>query len=241
MLGKSKGECKCQYKLDEASIHIDYALAPCKGEVSGWNVPRDTVLRLTMYPGSQQRFADLKLDLTKYTARRDDTFTTYYASRSEGIEYAVSSDGMVSSVSYIPASGNDHLRCNGFPQLDASIADHITFDEYGDLDFDNEVARLDSYAFALKSRNLNSYIVVYAGPVACPHEARSRANRARAYLINKRGLNPARITAIDGGHREQFVLRLYALPQGSDPPNLLTTIASSEARIVRNRRCARVR
>lgn len=239
ILGNRNDRCDC-YKVDNASVYVEYALAPCKGRVSGWNVPTDTVLKLTVRPSDPQRFADLKLDLTNYSVRRDDTFTTYYASRNEGLEYQVSTEGVVSAVSYIPSSGNDHLRCDGFPRQDASITDFVAFDEFGDLDVENEEARLDNYAVALQSSGrLDGYVVVYAGPVACPHEAWSRANRARRYLINKRGLAPSRLTAIDGGHREEFLVRLYAVPPNGGPPNLFPTIASTEARVVRNKRCVK--
>jgi len=243
ILGASENECKCFYRVDDFSVHVDYALAPCKGVVPGWNVATDTVLRFTIRPTvQQQRFEEMKLDLAKYSLRHDDTFTTYYANRSGGIEYAVSSDGLVSSISYIPSSDDDHLRCNGFPQEDGSLTDHISFDEYGDLDFGTETGRLDNLAIALyRNPKFKAYIVVYAGEVACPHEARSRALRARAYLINKYGVSAARVSAIDGGHREQFLVRLYAVPQVDDPPTIVPTIASNEVKPIRNRRCVSFR
>jgi len=225
------------YKLREATIHVEYATDRCKGVIPGWNVPGDTVLRFTVRPTVQQH-SKSKLELENYTVRRDDTFTTYYANRSEGIEYAVSSDGMINSVSYIPSSRDDGLRCSGYPRQDGSVTNHDRFDEYGDLDFNSERGRLDTFAIALdRTAKLKGYIVVYAGKVACTNEARSRANRARAYLINKRALSPTRISAIDGGYRERFSVELYALPENADPPNIVPTIAPSEVKIVKNQRC----
>jgi hypothetical protein len=238
IFGASTNECKCLYKAADMAIHVEYAVDRCKGVIPGWNVPADTVLRFTLRPTVQQHFSELKLDTEKYTVRRDDTFTTYYANRSEGIEYAVSSDGMVNSVSYIPSSGDDGLRCSGFPLQDGSVTNHNRFDEYGDLDFNSETGRLDTFAIALdRAANLKGYIVVYAGKVACLDEARFRANRAREYLINKRALSPTRILAIDGGYRERFSVELYALPENTNPPNIVPTIALSEVKIVKNQRC----
>lgn len=238
IFGASTNDCKCVYKSPDATIHVEYAIDRCKGVIAGWNVPGDTVLRFTVRPTVQQHFSELKLEIEKYTVRRDDTFTTYYANRIEGIEYAVSSDGMINSVSYIPSSGDEGLRCSDSPGQDGSVTNHNRFDEYGDLDFNSETGRLDTFAIALdRTANLKGYIVVYAGKVACPDEARSRANRARTYLINKRALSPTRILAIDGGYRERFSVELYALPENADPPNIVPTIAPSEVKIVKNQRC----
>jgi len=238
IFGVSTSECKCVYKSPDATIHVEYAIDRCKGAIPGWNVPADTVLRFTVRTTVQQHFSELKLELEKYTVRRDDTFTTYYANQSEGIEYAVSSDGILNSISYMPSSADDGLRCSGFPAQDGSVTNHNRFDEYGDLDFNSEIGRLDTFAIALdRTANLKGYIVAYAGKVACPYEARSRANRARAYLINKRALSPTRIFAIDGGYRERFSVELYALPENSDPPNIVPTIAPSEVKIIKNQRC----
>jgi hypothetical protein len=236
--GTSTNDCQCVYKSDDATIHVEYAMDRCKGFIPGWNVPGDTVLSFTVRPTVQQHFSELKLKIEEYTVRRDDTFTTYYANRSEGIEYAVSSDGMINSVSYIPSSGDNGLRCSGFPGQDGSVTNHTRFDEYGDLDFNSETGRLDTFAMALdRTANLKGYIVVYAGKIACPNQARSRANRARTYLINKRGLNPTRIFAIDGGYRERFSVELYALPENAGPPNIVPTIARSEVKMVKSQRC----
>lgn len=238
ILGASTNDCKCVYKLPDATIHVEYAIDRCKGVIPGWNVPGDTVLRFTVRPTVQQRFSELKLKIDTYTVRRDDTFTTYYANRIEGIEYAVSSDGMINSVSYIPSSRDNGLRCSGFPEQDGSVTNYNRFDEYGDLDFNSETGRLDTFAIELdRTAKLKGYIVVYAGKVACPDEAKSRANRARAYLINKRALSPTQVLAIDGGYRERFSVELYALPENADPPNIVPTMAPSEVKIVKNQRC----
>ena len=239
MFGVSTSDCKCLYKTPDALIHVVYAVDRCKGILPGWNVPADTVLSFTVRPTVQSKFSELKLEMDKYTVRRDDTFTSYYANRAEGIEYSVLANGLVNSVSYVPSRGDDGLRCSGFPTQDGSLMNYSRFDEYGDLDFNTEKARLDTFAIALhQTARLKGYIVVYAGRVACMDEARSRANRARGYLVRKRELRPTRIVAIDGGHRERFSVELYALPENADPPTIVPTIGQSEVRIVKARRCA---
>lgn len=243
LLGSSTGECNCLYKTEDAAVYVEYAVDRCRGGLPGWNVPKETVLRLTVTLRTAQQFSDLKLDRSKHKIRQDDTFTTYYSNKEEGIEYAVSTEGNISSISYVPSIKDKNLRCVGFPLEDGSTIDYLVFDRFGDLNFDSESARLDNFAVRLsQSSNLTGYVVVYAGKTACPREGHFRANRARDYLINRRGLDPKRIMAIDGGHRENLSVELYALPRDAERPVVVPTIAPSEVKILRgNRRCALLR
>jgi hypothetical protein len=239
VLGASKGECRCMYETPEAAIHVEYAVDRCKGAVRGWNVPIDTVLRLTVRRTEDQLFSDLRLDVTNYRVRRDDTFTTYYANQQAGIEYAVSSNGRISSISYVPSTEDARLRCSGFSPQDGSFQNHMRFDEYGKLAFDKETARLDSFAIMLDQQpDLMAYVIVYAGKVSCLREARLRAERAKNYLVKKRGLANNRIVSIDGGYRENLTVELYALPGGVGPPDVVSTVSTRDVRLLRTRRCA---
>lgn len=238
IFGPSTTECKCVYKTPDAVIQVDYALDRCKGALPGWNVPADTVLSFTVRPMIQQKLSNLKLEIGRYTVRRDDAFTTYYANREEGMEYAVLPNGMVNSVTYVPSSRDYGLGCSRLtPQ--ASLMGYVPFDEYGDLDFNAETGRLDTFAIALAQKaNLTGYIIVYAGNVACPKEAKSRGNRAKAYLIKKRGVTPTRIVTIDGGYRKRFSVELYALPENAESPQAVPTLMPGDVKIIKNRRCA---
>ena len=243
ILGLSTDQCRCFYKTTDASIYVEYAKGRCKGSIVGWNVPPETVLSLTVYPKVHDWFADLKLNPAKYRVREDDTSTKYYSNRDEGIQYAVSSDGQVKSISYIPSLKDRRLRCAGFSMEDGSTFDYVKFDNYGELSFESESARLDSLAVLLtETPNISGYIMVYAGRIACPSEALIRANRARDYLMNQRGIAPKRIRAIDGGYRENLSVELYAIPTDADPPTAVPTIASREVRIVEDlRKCRTLR
>jgi hypothetical protein len=143
------------------------------------------------------------------------------------MEYSVTTDGRISAITYTPNTNDNHLRCVGFPLHDGSFTEYTPFDQYGELDFNSERGRLDNFAVTLdRAGNLKGYIVVYAGKIACVDEARYRGNRARAYLINKRALAQARITVIDGGYRERFLVELFGLPQNAEPPTAVPTIHS---------------
>lgn len=109
------------------------------------------------------------------------------------------------------------------------------FDEYGDIAFEDEKARLDNFAIPLKEepRSLG-YILAYAGRRARVNEARARLERAKNYLVNERGIEAERIVLIDGGHREELTVELWPLPSDAPPitPDTSTTIDPREVEII---------
>jgi hypothetical protein len=96
------------------------------------------------------------------------------------------------------------------------IARARKFDEYGDIRFNDEKARLDNYAIQLQNEpGSTGYIVVYAARTGPAGQAQARADRAKDYLVNTRGIDAARITTIDGGCREDLTVELWIAPQGA--------------------------
>jgi hypothetical protein len=90
------------------------------------------------------------------------------------------------------------------------------FDEYGDIRFNDEKARLDNYAIQLQNEpGSTGYIVVYGARTGPAGQAQARADRAKEYLVNTRGIDAARITTIDGGCREELTVELWIAPQGA--------------------------
>jgi hypothetical protein len=47
-------------------------------------------------------------------------------------------------------------------------------------------------------------------------------------LVRARGIDPARIVTIDGGRREDFIVELWLVPNGSRPPELTPTVTIEE-------------
>ena len=104
----------------------------------------------------------------------------------------------------------------------------MAFDEYGDIKFIDEKARLDNFAIQVQNeQGSRGYLIAYAGQRTYPHEAADRLKRARNYLVNVRRISPERIITVDGGHRQELLVRLRVLPVGAslpreDPWGLLT-------------------
>lgn len=95
------------------------------------------------------------------------------------------------------------------------------FDEYGNIRFNDEKARLDNYAIQLQnSPGSTGTIIVYG---SCAGEAQQRGDRAKDYLVNTRGIEAGRITVVDGGCRADLTVQLWVVPQGATAPTVDTT------------------
>jgi len=95
------------------------------------------------------------------------------------------------------------------------------FDEYGNIRFNDEKARLDNYAIQLQNNpGSQGTIIVYG---SCAGEAQQRGDRAKDYLVNTRGIEAGRITVVDGGCRADLTVQLWVVPQGAAAPTVDTT------------------
>lgn len=92
------------------------------------------------------------------------------------------------------------------------------FDEYGNICWENEQARLDNFAIQLQNQpTATGYIAVYAGRISCPNEAKYRGNRAKSWLLH-RGVSPRQIVLKDGGFQDAVRTILVISPQGAGEP-----------------------
>ena len=96
------------------------------------------------------------------------------------------------------------------------------FDEYPDVNFNDEKARLDNFAIQLQGEpGSTGYIIAYgnkAGP-----SGGVRADRAKEYLVGSRGIDATRIVVLDGGCRNDLNVELWIVPTGAASPHADTT------------------
>ena len=115
-------------------------------------------------------------------------------------------------------------------------------DEYGDINFEDEKARLDYFVIELLNNpRARGYITVYGGRRARPNEARLRAVRAKTYLVMRRGIDARRIVIVDGGYREELTVVLHVVPAGVAPPVPWPTLDAREVKISSSGKNARRR
>jgi len=99
------------------------------------------------------------------------------------------------------------------------------FDEYGNIRFNDEKARLDNYAIQLQNApGAGGTIIVYG---TCAGEGQQRGDRAKDYLVNTRGIEAGRITVVDGGCASELKVQLWIVPSGADAPQVDTSGAIS--------------
>lgn len=116
------------------------------------------------------------------------------------------------------------LGCNGSADKktqveSAGFACGHRFDEYGDIKFEDEKARLDNFAIQLSNEPLSSgHILMSAGQITFENEATERLDRAKSYLVNVREIDPNRVVTVDCGFAPELSIKLYIAPLGSTHP-----------------------
>ncbi len=107
-------------------------------------------------------------------------------------------------------------------------------DEYGNIKFNDEKARLDNYAIELQNDpTAQGYLVCYGGRTGRTGEAQRRCDRAKNYLVSTRGIDASRVVTVDGGFREELTVELWVVPSGATPPAASPTVDPSEVRPAR--------
>jgi hypothetical protein len=105
------------------------------------------------------------------------------------------------------------------------------FDEFPNLAFDDQKARLDNLAIQMQNEpNAQGYIIVYAGRTSRPGTAERLGARARDYLVQQRGLDPSRFTVVNGGYRDSDYFEVWIVPQGAQPPQPSATVQPGDVR-----------
>lgn len=215
------------YDLKNERVNITYSDGGCaKGQPSEWNVPYGTVIGITVYPQTRLLLSDLHMDLDGFEkfVNPHNPDLIYYSNKEKGISVGTRSNGEVISTQYFPGAKDSQLHCHNSSAREPNL-EARKFDEYSDLPFKDEKARLDNLASYLRERrDLIGYVIVYAGQQAHTGEAKARAERAKSYLVSECGLDSGRVVIIYDGHREKLTFELYAMPRSASPPASTSTV-----------------
>ncbi|HKG15236.1 MAG TPA: hypothetical protein VKB12_18070 [Pyrinomonadaceae bacterium] len=116
----------------------------------------------------------------------------------------------------------------------AIVEDRI--DEYGDIRFEDEMARLDNFAIELQNWPQGvGYIIAYGGRVGRRGEALKRAGRAKRYMTTVRGIPSEQVVIIDGGYHEDLTLVLKLRGRDLPPPTASPTVDPKDVRFIKDR------
>lgn len=210
------------YKTEKEVVIIDYAdgLSCKSGNSTEWRVPRGTVVSITISPRTLLPLSELHIEESRYRK-------TFDVHRSEVVKYNNEEDGVsivvyqgnVQYINFFPTEKDNHLRCDNTQRVSNGKMNNFVYpalDSYHNISFEEEKARLDSFALNLQEQaGMLGYIVVYAGKRERVSRACARAERAKNYLVNRRGLEMERIVTKYGGRREEFTVDLAMASRGS--------------------------
>jgi hypothetical protein len=105
------------------------------------------------------------------------------------------------------------------------------FDTYGNIPRNDVKARLDNFANELNAQpGSQGYIIGYGGRKGVTGEAQRRADFAKDYLVNTRGIDAGRLVTLDGGFKEEATTELWIVPAGATPPTASPTVDASEVK-----------
>lgn len=128
------------------------------------------------------------------------------------------------------SSGNEQLNC--FAQEQPAMGLSKNFDKFGDINCEEELARLDNFFAHLQSNpNYQGYMIVYGGRRGKRNEAKARAARMKFYLVRIRDLPAERIITIDGGYREEQTTELLLSPPNEPAPIPTPTVKAKDVRL----------
>ncbi len=114
----------------------------------------------------------------------------------------------------------------------------LAFDQYGDINFEYEQARLDNFVIQIfNSPDSSGLIHMSAGQKTFKREAAYRLARAKSYLVRFRGIDPSRIVTVDCGFTPDLRATLWVVPPGVTFPecNTLGQIPLSEVKFTKPR------
>jgi len=92
------------------------------------------------------------------------------------------------------------------------------FDEFGDIQASDLIARLDNLAVTLANEpNSKAFVIVYRTKRDLPGLSNRYAHRMKSYLVDTRGISPERVVIVDGGIASCLTQELWVIPPGSAP------------------------
>lgn len=110
------------------------------------------------------------------------------------------------------------LLWNSLTLGQTSTATARKFDEFGDIQASDLIARLDNLAVTLSYEpSSKAFLIVYRTRRDLPGLSNRYAHRMRGYLIASRGLPSERIVIVDGGVASCLWQELWIVPPGSAP------------------------
>lgn len=205
---KGRSEWVSYYKLANEIVVFNYETQRCDTDLGafgyGWKVPLGTVTSIGIVPRGAHRLEEYKA-ANNFKIDDNGTGLVYYTDAAAGLMIETYKN-LVTLVEYYPEAVQGNLQC---PRTRECCIDFYTrFDEYANIPFGDEKARLDNFMFQLNGGFERGTLEVL-GPSKKDRQQRLKlAARAKRYLVRERGLEPERLLIVDGGFNETGFTRL---------------------------------
>lgn len=103
-------------------------------------------------------------------------------------------------------------------------------EEYGDINYEDEIARLDNFAIQLQNEpHAKGHIIISRGRRDLPGLNYRHGFMVKHYLVDVRGIAPERFAVVDGGVKSCMSVELWLVPSGAPPPAIRNTYGRSSA------------
>jgi hypothetical protein len=226
------GQCsdpnvRCAFSLEKEDVYMVFSGLVTDYHECAKDLPADTVLLIEVTPKTEFRLSDFQIDEKRFSkfdpASPPGLGFAGYLSEEEGVVFRTYK-GKVQQIDYFAAAKDKH-RCSSYYQsprdfIQMNVDFFFKFDEWGDILFSDEKARLDNVASQLHQQSTNIvYLIIYAGKTACVGEAKARGIRAKKYLLSRQ-ITPSRIVWIDGGYQKQVTTEVWILPRDASKPSI---------------------
>jgi hypothetical protein len=167
-------------------------------------VPAGTVVAIGVIPKGEHRKEEYSL-ASDLTVEDNGGGFIYYSDNSAGLSIETYKN-LVTLVDHYPNASQNNLQC---PRIEECCVDFFPkFDEYRELSFTDEKARLDNFLININKRFGRGTIEILGPSQRVRQKQLKIAARAKGYLTKQRGLEPERLLLIDGGFNERVLTRL---------------------------------
>ncbi len=241
-VGQAAYACSCVVKVDQPAVNYqqwakDFDGAAFSGRVVKIEPDRDKYQnKVTFSVDSYWRGGDMA-EVSIYTGIDSGMCGVSYVVGKTYVVIAGASDRKLwtGSCSEMEYSQHQLSYLNALGKARAVVKPNAAsgekIDEFGNVNCEGEMARLDSFTLQLQNDPDGvGYLIIYGGRTGKRNEAKARAARMSYYLTKNRGVDSKRIVAIDGGYRETFAAELWITKPGESAPRATPTLAAKDVK-----------
>ncbi len=241
--GQSGFACSCVIEPDQQQVNYQQWAGDFKGTAFSGRVVKIEMIKaqfknkVTFAVDKYWRGIDNAVAVV-YTAKDSGLCGVYYV---VGEIYVVIADKFQDKINTDSCSEmtyrehrDDYLKALGEAKTPGKRPDQGAqkIDEFGNVNCEGELARLDAFAVALQNEpGSRGYIVIYGGRTGKRNEAKARAARMVYYLTKRRGINPQSVIAVDGGYRKSLAGELWIARSGESAPKATPTVAAKNVKL----------